>query len=104
VHFFYLDETGCTGADLNSPEQPIFVLGGVSVSDDRWRTTTEQFSDEVFKFFHGAVPKNFELHAPELNRCEGPFQGKTQDECNTFAHNAHRPREFVEAQHPFHSH
>ena len=42
MHFFYFDETGCTGADLNSPEQPIFVLGGVSVSDDRWRTTTEQ--------------------------------------------------------------
>ena len=37
MHFFYLDETGCTGADLISPEQPIFVLGGISVSDDRWR-------------------------------------------------------------------
>jgi len=86
MHFFYLDETGCTGADLISPEQPIFVLGGVSVSDDRWRTTTEQFSDAVSKFFNGSVPRNFELHAPQLNRCEGPFQGKTQDECNALAH------------------
>jgi hypothetical protein len=55
MHFFYLDETGCTGADLISPEQPIFVLGGVSVSDDRWRATTEQFSDAVSKFFNGSV-------------------------------------------------
>jgi hypothetical protein len=86
MHFFYLDETGCTGADLSPLEQPIFVLGGVSVSDDRWRTTTEQFSDAVSKFFNGSVPKNFELHAPQLNRCEGPFQGKAQDECNAFVH------------------
>jgi len=49
MHFFYLDETGCTGADLISPEQPIFVLGGISVSDDRWRTTTEQFSLQVLQ-------------------------------------------------------
>ena len=85
MHFFYLDETGCTGAHLISPEQPIFVLGGISVSDDRWRTTTEQFNDAVSKFFNGSVPK-IELHAPQLNRCEGPFQSKTQDECNAFVH------------------
>jgi Protein of unknown function (DUF3800) len=86
MHFFYLDETGCTGADLNSPEQPIFVLGGVSVSDDRWRTTTEAFNDAVSEFFNGAVPENFELHATQLNRCEGPFQGRAQEECNAFTH------------------
>ena len=35
MHFFYLDETGCTGADLKNHEQPIFVFGGISVSDDK---------------------------------------------------------------------
>jgi len=29
MHFFYVDETGCTGADLNNAEQPIFVIGGI---------------------------------------------------------------------------
>ena len=42
MHFFYMDETGCTGADLNNPEQPVFVLGGISVRDEGWRATTEQ--------------------------------------------------------------
>jgi hypothetical protein len=40
MHFFYLDETGCTGPDLENPEQPIFVLGGISVSDDRCLLST----------------------------------------------------------------
>ena len=41
MHFFYLDETGDTGKDLESPEQPIFVLGGITVSDKTWRKTTD---------------------------------------------------------------
>jgi len=34
MHFFYLDETEDTGTDLENAEQPIFVLGGVTVSDN----------------------------------------------------------------------
>ncbi|MEI6639470.1 MAG: DUF3800 domain-containing protein [Chlorobium sp.] len=34
MHFYYLDEVGCTGEDLNNPEQPIFVLGGLSIRDE----------------------------------------------------------------------
>jgi Protein of unknown function (DUF3800) len=85
MHFFYLDETGCTGVDLKNPEQPIFVLGGISVSDDRWRTTTDEIEKAVSAFFNGAVPPNFELHANELINRTGPFDGKTQAECNAFA-------------------
>lgn len=41
MHFFYLDETGCTGPNLKDLDQPIFVIGGISVSDERWRKTTD---------------------------------------------------------------
>ncbi|WP_143814354.1 DUF3800 domain-containing protein [Lysobacter spongiicola] len=34
MHFFYLDESGDTGANLADPNQPIFVIGGVSVRDE----------------------------------------------------------------------
>ena len=37
MHFFYMDETGCTGADLSGTEQPIFVIGGIDVTDEQWR-------------------------------------------------------------------
>jgi hypothetical protein len=54
MHFFYLDETGDTGTDLKNAEQPIFVLGGVTVRDKGWRMTTDavQFlavADEVIE-------------------------------------------------------
>jgi hypothetical protein len=42
--FFYLDETGCTGGDLTNAERPIFVIGGISVTDEGWRTTSDRFS------------------------------------------------------------
>jgi hypothetical protein len=86
MHFYYLDETGCTGPNLQDPEQPIFVIGGLRVSDERWRKTIETINTVVSQFFGGAIPKNFELHAHELINCGGPFDGRTHEECNAFAH------------------
>lgn len=86
MHFFYLDETGCTGQNLKDTDQPIFVIGGISVSDERWRKTTDAIEAAVSKFFSGNVPKSFELHAHELVSCSGPFLGRTHGECNAFAH------------------
>jgi hypothetical protein len=73
MHFFYLDETGYTGADLDTPQQPIFVLGGVSVKDEGWRETYERFSIIIKKFFDGAIPREFELHAAHLLSGQGAF-------------------------------
>jgi hypothetical protein len=73
MHFFYLDETGDTGTDLGNSEQPIFVLGGVTVSDKSWRKTTDAVQSIITDFFNGAVPDRFELHAHELVAHQGPF-------------------------------
>jgi Protein of unknown function (DUF3800) len=73
MHFFYLDETGDTGSDLENAEQPIFVLGGVSVSDKGWRKTTDAVQKVIGDFFSGEVPPTFELHANELIAHQGPF-------------------------------
>jgi Protein of unknown function (DUF3800) len=86
MHFFYIDETGCTGSDLANAQQPIFVIGGVSVSDDRWRNTTDAVQVEISKFFKGSIPNGFELHAHQLITGTGPFEGHTQEERNSFAH------------------
>ena len=77
MHFFYLDEAGCTGEDLDAPEQPIFVLGGVSVRDEGWSLTQEEFLTIISTYFEGNIPIGFELHAAELlsPKGEGPFQG-----------------------------
>jgi|GEM_PF-2678429 len=34
MHFYYLNEAGCTGEDLNNSEQPLFVFGGLSVRNE----------------------------------------------------------------------
>lgn len=86
MHFFYMDETGCTGADLNNAQQPIFVLGGISVKAQGWRETTDQFRRAIDDFFGGQVPAGFELHATDLLNCQGVFAGRSREECGALAH------------------
>ncbi|MHC1949572.1 DUF3800 domain-containing protein [Bradyrhizobium sp. UFLA06-06] len=89
MHFFYLDESGCNGTDLinNVQEQPIFVLGGISVRDKGWRKTYSEFQKLVTQFFGGNLPPGFELHASELlsPNGEGPFAGIGREERNKLA-------------------
>jgi hypothetical protein len=77
MHFYYLDESGDTGANLNDPDQPVMVLGGVSVRDEGWNITQEQMARIIDNYFGGAVPPDFELHAKELlsPNGDGPFTG-----------------------------
>lgn len=63
MHFFYVDESGDTGANLADEHQPIFVIGGISVRDEGWNTTQEHLARVVAEYFHGNVPDNFELHS-----------------------------------------
>lgn len=88
MHFFYLDETGCSGADLNANQEPIFVLGGVSVKDQGWVKTTETVDAAIRSYFAPAdVPVGFELHAHELlsPNGDGPFVGHCRTRRNQFA-------------------
>jgi hypothetical protein len=85
MHFFYLDETGCNGADLNVEQEPIFVLGGVSVKDQGWVATTEAIEGVIAEYFGDAgVPDGFELHAHELlsPNGTGPFDGHSRERRN----------------------
>lgn len=77
MHFFYLDESGDTGANLADPHQPIFVLGGISVRDEGWNTTQEHLAQIVSDYFGGNTPDGFELHSKELlsPAGDGPFAG-----------------------------
>ncbi|WP_439403207.1 DUF3800 domain-containing protein [Bradyrhizobium sp. DASA03068] len=89
MHFFYCDETGCNGTDLvkNVQEQPIFVLGGISVRDEGWRKTYSDFQALVATYFDGNLPPGFELHASELlsPNGDGPFTGMSRDNRNGLA-------------------
>lgn len=77
MHFFYLDESGDTGKNLNDQEQPIFVLAGLSVADKKWNNTKEQLDDITSQYFEGNTPEKFELHSHQLlsPKGEGAFAG-----------------------------
>lgn len=83
MHFFYLDEAGCTGAKLNDPNQPIFTLGGISVSDEKWMKTNGEFF-ELLKSYFTTIPHNFELHASELLAQETYYEDWDRKKINDF--------------------
>jgi len=88
MHFFYLDETGCNGADLNARQEPIFVLGGISVKDQGWVATTEALEGIIRQYYApNPVPQDFELHAHELlsPNGDGPFAGHERARRNRLA-------------------
>lgn len=84
MHFFYLDETGCSGENLND-RQKIFVLGGVSVKDKSWTKICKDFTKIISDFFGGNIPAGFELHSHELMYCNGPFQGRSREDVDNLA-------------------
>lgn len=87
MHFYYLDEAGCTGCDLSNTEQPIFVLGGISVRDEGWNETQKSLNLIVKEYFDNSVPENFELHAEQLLSPDGagPFLGHDRNRRNSLA-------------------
>jgi hypothetical protein len=88
MHFFYLDEAGCTGEDLANPQQPVFVAGGLIVRDEGWNKTREKFADIVLEYFENKVPEGFELHSHELLSPDGdgPFIGHCREKRLMLAH------------------
>ena len=87
MHFYYMDEAGCTGNDLSNMEQPIFVLGGVSVRDEGWNETQKSLASIIDEYFDDAIPENFELHAEQLLSPDGdgPFSGHDRNRRNSLA-------------------
>jgi hypothetical protein len=78
MHFLYIDEAGSTGTDLNSSQQPVFVMAGLTVSDEKWRKTSQAVQDKLLAYLGPeALAPGFELHAFELlsPHGDGPFRG-----------------------------
>lgn len=89
MHFFYLDEAGCNGRDLENKEQPIFVSGSLIVSDAKWNSTNQAFNQIISDYFNGEIPENFELHSEQLFSPDGdgPFEGHNRERRNKLANN-----------------
>lgn len=82
MHFFYLDESGDSGRNLDDFQQPLFVLAGLSVADKKWNNIKDSLDKRVTDYFNNCVTQNFELHSHELlsPQGEGPFAQHPIDE------------------------
>lgn len=84
MHFYYIDESGDTGSNLDDPDQPIMVIGGISVRDEGWNATQDALKKRLENFFGGVLPPDFELHADDLlsPSGDGVFCGRDRNDRN----------------------
>ena len=64
MYILYADESGNTGTDYDNKEQPIFVLGGLIIEDNKWHEINDIFNKEKLKI--SPLLKYTEIHASEL--------------------------------------
>ena len=88
MHFLYIDEAGHSGKNLEDVQQPVFVMAGVVVSDEKWRRTDHAFQSTLKASFGHDPGPDFELHAEKLLAPdgEGPFAGWDRKKRNDLAH------------------
>ena len=66
MHLCYIDEAGSTGKDLANVQQPVFVMAGLLVSDEKWKKTERESQRIIKSACGGTPPPGFELHAGDL--------------------------------------
>lgn len=66
---------------MSDKQQPIFVLGGLSVSDEKWIVTQERIQEVLARGLGTRMGSRFELHANELlsPSGQGPFAGMARE-------------------------
>lgn len=73
----YLDESGNSGNNLAHPQQPVFCLAALLVSESAWMEVEGELFREIERFFPDPRPETFEIHAAELINPRGYFRSFT---------------------------
>ncbi|MBI4624339.1 MAG: DUF3800 domain-containing protein [Verrucomicrobia bacterium] len=74
MHLIYFDESGNTGANLSTPQQPIFVLGALIVPETNWLALEADLKAEIERYFPAPRPADFEIHATEIHNAREHFK------------------------------
>ena len=74
MYLIYLDESGNTGINLNDPNQPLFVLAALVVSESLWMSLEKDLTDAMDNHFPLPRPLNFEIHATNIRNGSGYFR------------------------------
>ncbi len=66
MYLIYLDESGNSGGNLTDPNQPVFVLCALIVSEQKWQAVERALAVAVDTSWPHPRPDDFEIHASEL--------------------------------------
>ena len=75
MHLIYLDESGNTGNNLGDLQQPVFVLGGLIVPENKWQPVESELESALERHVPSPRPQDFEMHAGDLRQGTGCFKG-----------------------------
>lgn len=76
MELIYLDDSGSTGTKLNDIEQPLFVLGGVMLSDFVWHKVNAELNKIKAKY----KIANKELHILDIMKSKDNFKDWEYDD------------------------
>jgi len=51
----YVDESGDTGTNFNDLEQPVFVLGAMMITQEKWKELEKRFQGVFYEVFKGGT-------------------------------------------------
>jgi|GEM_PF-3141222 len=71
MKLFYMDDSGSSGLNLDDPQQPLLVLGGVVIDDSKWAKVNKQLNEIKGQYGIGGE----EIHALEIANSKGIFKG-----------------------------
>ncbi|MFB3892571.1 MAG: DUF3800 domain-containing protein [Phycisphaerae bacterium] len=75
MHIVYFDETGNTGTNMEDPQQAVFVLGALIVSEAQWQALESELERAMNRAFPLPRPETFEIRGGTLRNGEGYFRG-----------------------------
>jgi hypothetical protein len=75
VHLIYLDESGNSGANLEDPQQPVFLLCAMVVPEQSWQPLEADLSASLGRRFPKVAPPLPEVHGSDLRNGRGVFAG-----------------------------
>ena len=64
MYLMYADESGSTGTDYDNKQQPIFVLAGILVEEQKWHEINNYFNKEKIKIWN--LFETNEIHTADI--------------------------------------
>jgi hypothetical protein len=77
MNFVYIDESGNTGLNLKDPQQPVFVLAAMVMSQAKWFPLEREFFRIASECFSSPLPESFHIQAKDLKSGRGVFSQLT---------------------------